>query len=302
MSEQPKDLLDRAGHLLTRIEGWFGKSEPINWKTTHAAAWSSRSRNVGFRSISTLDPIRLDDLLEIDRQRDSLVQNTAQFCARLPANNVLLWGARGTGKSSLIHAVFNEFVDQGLRLIEVDKRSLAEIGRLAEQLKDLPYRFVVVCDDLSFDANDSSFKELKSALEGTIFATVENVLLYITSNRRHIVTELVQENDAMQVQDLHGAESVEEKISLSDRFGLWLSFHPFDQDQYLRVVRHWLRFYATQCDIEVAFDKETTANALRWALNRGNRSGRTANHFSRAWVGSRALEGLAPSNQSDPLS
>ncbi|MXW52707.1 MAG: ATP-binding protein [Gammaproteobacteria bacterium] len=295
MEGKLSDLLGRAERVLERLERLFPQHNAVDWKTTIAATWIHRSRNTAFHAVTDLDPIRLDDLLEIDRQREAVVQNTAQFCAGLPANNVLLWGARGTGKSSLIHAVVNEFADKGLRLVEVDKRSLSDIALLAEGLQNKPFRFLVVCDDLSFDANDSGFKELKSSLEGTIFATVSNVLIYITSNRRHLVTELAKENQQLQEQDLHGAEAVEEKISLSDRFGLWLSFHPFDQDQYLRVVQHWLGFFSKQCDFSCVFDDEVRTNALRWALNRGTRSGRTANHFARAWISAKSLERLTQS-------
>lgn len=299
MEGKLSNLLGRAEQVLERLERLFPQHNTIDWKTTVAATWIHRSRNTAFHAVTDLDPIRLDDLLEIDRQRKAVVQNTAQFCAGLPANNVLLWGARGTGKSSLIHAVVNEFAEKGLRLVEVDKRSLSDIALLAEELQNQPFRFLVVCDDLSFDANDSGFKELKSSLEGTIFATVSNVLIYITSNRRHLVTELAKENQQLQEQDLHGAEAIEEKISLSDRFGLWLSFHPFDQDQYLRVVEHWLSFFSKQCDFSCSLDDEIRTNALRWALNRGTRSGRTANHFARAWIGAKSLERLAQSESSN---
>lgn len=299
MEGKLSDLLSKAEQVLERLERLFPQKNSIDWKSTVAATWSHHSRGSGFHAVSNLNPIQLGDLLEIDRQREAVVQNTAQFCAGLPANNVLLWGARGTGKSSLIHAVINEFSEKGLRLVEVDKRSLSDIALLAEELQNEPFRFIVVCDDLSFDANDTGFKELKSSLEGTIFATVSNVLIYITSNRRHLVTELAKENQQLQEQDLHGAEAIEEKISLSDRFGLWLSFHPFDQDQYLRVVDHWLGFFSEQCDFSCELDEEVRTNALRWALNRGTRSGRTANHFARAWIGAKSLERLAQSESSN---
>lgn len=291
MNERVVQILERVDKLLSRLQGMLPATAPIDWSATYAATWNNQYENSNFYAIKSLDTIRLDDLLEVDRQKAALIQNTAQFCAGLPANNVLLWGARGTGKSSLIHALLNSFADRGLRLVEVDKRSLSDIALLAEQLQNEPYRFVVVCDDLSFDATDTGYKELKSSLEGTIFATVENILVYITSNRRHLITELAKENQ--ELQELHASESVEEKISLSDRFGLWLAFHPFDQDQYLRVVDHWLAHYAEECDFACSFDDEVRTNALRWALKRGVRSGRTANHFARAWVGSKSLEQLS---------
>lgn len=291
MNERVVQILERVDKLLMRLQGMLPATAPVDWSATHAATWSSQYGSSNFHAIGNLDTIRLDDLLEVDRQKAALIQNTTQFCAGLPANNVLLWGARGTGKSSLIHALLNSFAERGLRLVEVDKRSLSDITILAEQLQNEPYRFVVVCDDLSFDATDTGYKELKSSLEGTIFATVENVLIYITSNRRHLITELAQENQ--ELQELHASESVEEKISLSDRFGLWLAFHPFDQDQYLRVVGHWITHYSEQCEFACSFDDEVRTNALRWALKRGVRSGRTANHFARAWVGSKSLEQLS---------
>lgn len=291
MSERLERILERADELLSRLERMLPTTETIDWSATYAATWSSKRGRSNFHPVGHIDTIQLDDLLEIDRQKDSLIQNTAQFCAGLPANNVLLWGARGTGKSSLIHALLNSFAERSLRLVEVDKRSLADIAILAEQLQQEPFRFIVVCDDLSFDATDTGYKELKSSLEGAIFATVENVLVYITSNRRHLISELAKENQ--ELQELHSSETVEEKISLSDRFGLWLSFHPFDQEQYLRVVQHWVKHYAEQCNFEHSFDDEVRTIALRWALNRGVRSGRTANHFARAWVGSKSLEILS---------
>ena len=292
MDQHVTKLLEQAERLLARLERILPRSVSIDWTITHAATWSSKTGQSVFHPVGHLDPIQVGDLLEIDRQRDALIQNTAQFCAGLPANNALLWGARGTGKSSLIHALLNKYVEKGLRLVEVDKRSLSDIAQLASELQKQPYRFIVVCDDLSFDASDSGYKELKSSLEGTVFATVENVLIYITSNRRHLITELVKENQNLQDQELHGDEAIEEKISLSDRFGLWLSFHPFDQDQYLRVVEHWLDFYSKSCNCEYKFDEEVRTRALRWALNRGVRSGRTANHFARAWIGGKSLERL----------
>ncbi len=172
----------------------------------------------------------------------SWFDNTQQFLAGLPANNALLWGARGTGKSSLIHALLNAFAGQGLRLVELHKEDLSDLGRIVAVLAEQPYRFIVFCDDLSFDADDVSYKSLKSALEGSIFTTTENVLIYATSNRRHLVPERMSDNLQTRVEDaeLHESEAVEEKISLSDRFGLWLSFYPFRQDAYLQVVALWV--------------------------------------------------------------
>ncbi|MYI77249.1 MAG: ATP-binding protein [Gammaproteobacteria bacterium] len=212
------------------------------------------------------------------------------FCRELPANNALLWGARGTGKSSLIHAILQEFGDRGLRLVEVEKNYLTEIGVLAEFLGTLPYKFVIFCDDLSFDAFDFSYKDLKSALEGSVVTATTNILLYVTSNLRHIIPEIQRNNQSSRKEDLHEAEAIEEKISLSDRFGLWLAFHPFDQEQYLRVVNHWVKKLANQYQLSLDMTEDMRKQALQWALNRGVRSGRTAAHFAQHWIGNKLLE------------
>jgi predicted AAA+ superfamily ATPase len=222
--------------------------------------------------------LQLDDLLCMDRQKAEVVRNTRQFVAGRPANNELLWGSRGTGKSSLIKAIFNAFADEGLRLIEVDKSDLLHLPQLLELLYGRPERFLLYCDDLSFEAGDASYKALKAVLEGTIAAPLENVLIYATSNRRHLMPELMAENlEARPVDgEIHQGEAVEEKISLSERFGLWLSFYPFSQDEYLAIVGHWLR----QLGVRDAADEDTRAAALRWATQRGSRSGRVARQFA----------------------
>ena len=290
MDLQAKRLLEKFEQLTDRLNGLLNVREPIDWEYTLAATWIKDSQGSTFQAVDEPNPIRLRDLLEIDRQKNALEQNTLQFCKGLPSNNALLWGARGTGKSSLIHSLLNEYSGLGLRLVEVDKRSLSDIAMLAQELKKLPYRFVVVCDDLSFDSSDTGYKELKSALEGTVFATVANLLVYVTSNRRHLTSEYEDENLDRFRRELHGEEAVEEKISLSDRFGLWLSFHPFDQDQYLKVARYWSDEFSREHDISLEWDEDVRKEALQWALNRGVRSGRTANHFAKSLVGKKLLE------------
>ncbi len=201
---------------------------------------------------------------------------------------MLLWGARGTGKSSLIHALLNEFAASGLRLVEVNKAELEHLAVIVTELSALPHQFIVFCDDLSFEIEDASYKQLKSALEGSVFKTARNVLIYATSNRRHLVPEYMSDNNQARMieGELHEAEVVEEKISLSDRFGLWLSFYPFKQDAYLLVVRHWVAKLAAEHSVELDLDDaELRAEALRWALARGVRNGRTAQYFARDWVG-----------------
>lgn len=282
-------LLDK---VLTQVLGLLPELETLDWETTPAAVWRMSSWHGRFVGHASLDEMALKDLLHIDKQKTALIENTEQFLAGLPANNALLWGARGTGKSSLVHAILKDYMGQGLRLVEVRKEDLCELANIVERLADVPYRFIVFCDDLSFEVNDPSYKELKSALEGSIFKTAANVLIYATSNRRHLVPEHMSDNQqARMVQgELHEGEAIEEKISLSDRFGLWLSFYPFKQDIYLDVVRHWVGRLAAQHRVELAVaDEEMRAAALRWALARGARNGRSAQYFARHWVGSQTL-------------
>lgn len=256
--------------------------------------WHHNGLTSGFVAHSELDQISLDDLLEIDYQKAAIERNTRQFLADVPSNNVLLWGARGTGKSSLIHALINAHAGEGLRLVEVGKTLLAGLPEIVRRLKDEPYRFVLFCDDLSFEADDPTYKVLKSALEGSMFRSSGNVLIYATSNRRHLLPEYMSDNDgaAFVEGELHQSEVVEEKISLSDRFGLWLSFYPFKQQAYLSVVHHWVTRLAEQHKLDLAWDAAADKAALRWALSRGVRSGRTAQHFARDYVGQQRLLSL----------
>jgi len=276
--------------LTRRLLHWLPQVDGVDWSTTQAAIWRPGPLGGGFRSTGQIGDIRLDDLLGIDRQKQSLTQNTAQFVSKLPANNALLWGARGTGKSSLVHALLNTYADEGLRLVEIDKQQLSDLPELLRFLVDQPYRFVLFCDDLSFEPSDASYKAIKSALDGSIFRTVDNVVIYATSNRRHLLPESMTDNQQAQMvgDELHPGEAVEEKISLSDRFGLWLSFYPFSQDAYLEVAEHWVQNIAAKhgpAKSSASWSDEARAEALRWALARGVRSGRTAQHFARDWVG-----------------
>lgn len=289
MNETLEKLVSSGHGLIQRVSVLLPASDPVDWSATYAAVWRSRDR---FVPLDDLDDIELDDLLEIDLQKERIETNTAQFIAGYPANNALLWGARGTGKSSLIHALLNRYRERGLRLIEVDKRALGDIARIVGELRREPYRFIVVCDDLSFERDDPSYKELKSALEGSIFRQSENVLIYATSNRRHLISEFMSDNLGARHQDgeLHEDEAVEEKISLSDRFGLWLSFHPFRQEEYLEVVRHWLDRLAEKHGLRFSWNNEVRKAALQWALGRGARNGRMAYYFARHWIGKSLLE------------
>jgi uncharacterized protein len=284
-------LIDDARELARRALAVLPAPAPVDWTDCPAAVWQSGSLGAGFVAHGAVDEIRMDDLLRIDDQKRQIDTNTRQFLAGLPANNVLLWGARGTGKSSLVHALLNRYHSDGLRLVEVSKDRLSALPRIVRQLREERFRFVLFCDDLSFEAEDASYKELKSALEGSVFKASTNVLIYATSNRRHLLPEYFSDNDNVVVRqgELHESEAVEEKISLSDRFGLWLSFYPFRQDAYLDVVEHWVRRLAGTHGLDLEWTDDVRAAALRWALARGVRSGRTAQHFARHWVGTTLL-------------
>ena len=282
-------IADRLDTLLDRVEHLLPPSPTtIDWADSSAARWVHDTRGGGLEPVPHTHPIRLDALQHIARQRDAAERNTRQFLAGLPANNILLSGARGTGKSSLIKALLNEYADEGLRLIEVEPQYLVELPRITAAVNGRPERFILFCDDLSFEADDPSYKALKAALDGSIAAPPENLLIYATSNRRHLLPEYFSENEQAKMVDgeIHPGEAVEEKISLSERFGLWLSFHPFDQQRYLDICAAWIDALAPG---EAAAEAQWRADALRFALERGSRSGRVAWQFARHWVGSRRV-------------
>ena len=281
------DLIGLANDVLKRLDTVLPRLTTPDWENVRAAVWSLGALGGELRAHAELDPIDLDDLMYIDRQKQRIEANTVQFVRGFPANNVLLWGARGTGKSSLIHGLLNRYADQGLRLIEMDKRALGSLPRIADLVRSEPYRFILVCDDLSFSADDASYKELKSVLEGSVFRSSANVLIYATSNRRHLLPEHMADNLAATREggELHESEAVEEKISLSDRFGVWLSFQPFKQDAYLDVVAHWLDRIGSRHGLRAMLTDSARREALQWALARGARNGRTAQYFARDWIG-----------------
>nr|WP_239481981.1 ATP-binding protein [Pseudomonas insulae] len=264
----------------------------IDWRECLAARWHREGHNGYLQPLQVSLDMRLDDLLGVDRQRDQLARNTRQFVDGLPANHALLWGARGTGKSSLVRALLAEHAGAGLRLIEIERDHLADLPRVVEQLAKLPQRFVLFCDDLSFEAGEGDYRVLKSVLDGSLERAPDNVLLYATSNRRHLVPEKQSDNENWQMVDgeLHPNEAVEDKIALSDRFGLWLSFYPFSQEHFLDVVRHWVGVLAAPTGLRWAWDEALEKEAIRWALGRGNRNGRCAYQFARYWVGLKLLE------------
>ena len=268
--------------------------EPVDWDRVTAGIWEEGRWHRGCVPYLGESEVILEDLLNIDDQKEMLLANTEQFINGLPSNNALLWGARGTGKSSLIHALLNRFHANGLRVLQVSKDDLSGLSRIMNELQPLPYKFILLCDDLSFEASDPSYKAIKSALDGSIVKSAENVMIYATSNRRHLLPEEMSDNlqAKMVGGQLHESDAVEEKISLSDRFGLWLSFYSFRQDDYLTVVHHWIKKLSDRHKISVSIDKELDKEAVRWALARGVRSGRTAHHFARHLVGKVKLSAL----------
>ena len=277
-----KDLVDRLDAVVARIERLVpAPARMPDWKAATAFRWRRHGRGAELQAVRHPHTIRFDDLKDIDEQKRRLRDNTAQFVAGRPANNVLLTGARGTGKSSLVKAALAEFATKGLRLIEVDKRDLVDLPDIVDLVGERKERFLIFCDDLSFEANDAGYVPLKVALDGSIAGSAENVLIYATSNRRHLMPEYMHENlETKHVgEEIHPGETTEEKISLSERFGLWLSFYPFDQEQYLDIADHWVRALGGKPD------EASRKAALLWALERGSRSGRVAWQFARDWVG-----------------
>lgn len=283
-------LLTRAERILQQLEAILPPAHPPapDWARATAFRWRRRNGRGYLEPVSTPHGIRLKDLQDIDEQKARVDQNTRQFLAARHANNVLLTGARGTGKSSLVKALLNTYARKGLRLIEVDKDYLMDLADIAELVRGRPERFILFCDDLSFEDAEPAYKALKSVLDGSVAAVPDNVLIYATSNRRHLMPEYHDENlQARHVNgEVHPGEAVEEKISLSERFGLWLSFYPFSQDEYLAVVHHWLKEFGLPREAI----GESRQEALQWALLRGSRSGRVAWQFARDYAGRRKDE------------
>lgn len=288
-------FLQRAEQVLGQVEALLPRLMPAaasapDWDSARAWRWRHGG---GLHPVRHLAPMAFSDLQHVSWQRQEIERNTRQFVARQPANNVLLTGARGTGKSSLIKACLQQFCEQGLRLIEVDKDDLIDLPDIVELLADRPERFIIFCDDLSFESGERGYKALKVVLDGSIATASDNVLVYATSNRRHLMPESHADNAGYSHDadgDLHPGETVEEKISLSERFGLWLTFYPFKQDEYLHIVAHWLQHFHCRDNVLDEGDSDSVrAEALRWALQRGSRSGRIAYQFAKDWAGKQAL-------------
>ncbi len=278
----------RALSILERLDRFVPTIDHPDLANGIAWRWRKQNSIGGLCRIDRFNPISLDDLHHIDHQKQELVRNTRQFLRGLPANNALLWGPRGTGKSSLVKALLNAYAGDGLKLIEVERHALVDLPDIVEALDGNQSKFVVFCDDLSFDEHDNSYRALKVVLDGSVLNTPDNIIIYATSNRRHLLPEHQADNlDARSLDgEIHQSEAVEERISLSERFGLWLSFHPFNQDSYLDIVNHWL----IDLGIDPGEDRGVRRAALQWAMLHGSRSGRSAYQFAKDWVGRTALD------------
>lgn len=288
------ELTQQLKQVLTSLQLLLPKpAEAIDWAVCHAANWRRHSFAGYLEQVESIELVSLNDLLGIEDQKQTVEENTRQFLAGYPANNILLWGTRGTGKSSLIRAILNEYAAEGLRIVQVEKSDLVHLPDIVDAIKRLPYRFIIFSDDVSFEPGESSYKMLKSALDGAVYALPDNVLIYVTSNRRHLLPEYENDNrGAMMVNnEIHHGEAVEEKISLSGRFGLWVGFHPFSQEQYVRVARQWAEKLCAKQGVELLWAKEAEDQAIQWSYMKGDSSGRIAYQFACRWVGNQLLNG-----------
>ena len=284
----PDNILLSLSHVLQQLQ----QSLPALKQETDFSAIAFKWQDQQLMAIQQPRKIDLDDLKGIEKQKEKIIQNTLQFLNGLPANDVLLTGSRGTGKSSIVRALLTEYANQGLRLIEIERDDLSELPEIQKIIQHRPEKFIVYCDDLAFNAEDENYRSLKSVLDGSLQSGSSNFIIYATSNRRHLLPEFMHENtpvtrvDVPQYTELHPQEAIEEKISLSDRFGMWLSFYPMDQNLYLEIVEHYLQ------KAEMELTAEARAEALRWCQARGQRSGRAAYQFSKHWIGSAQLKSL----------
>lgn len=262
-------------------------TKPVDWKVCYAANWRRHSFSGYLEPVKVTDTTTLDELLGVDEQKEVMLHNTRQFLAGLPANNALLWGSRGTGKSSLIKALLNKYAPKGLRVIQVEKEDLIYLSEIFAAVENEPYRFILLCDDLTFEVGELSYKMLKSALDGSVYSPPENVLIYVTSNRRHLLPEY--ETDHLGGKFVNGelqqSEALEEKVSLSDRFGLWVAFYAFSQDRYIDAVRLCIEREAKQQKADIPWSKELELGAIKWSHDKSKRCGRTAYQFAKNWVG-----------------
>lgn len=287
-------LLTRAEHLIEQLTALVPVAPAHTDWSALAWRWQHNKSRGYLESIAFPHLIQLDDLHNIDAQKSEIVRNTEQFVHGFPANNVLLTGARGTGKSSVVKALLSQFSSDGLRIVEVDKQDLVDLPQITQQLRNRSERFIVFCDDLSFESGDAGYKALKVVLDGSVAVTSDNILVYATSNRRHLMPEYMAENMETQhlVDEIRPGDTVEEKTSLSDRFGMWLSFYSFDQDEYLVIAAQWLRHFGID-----NFDAIISKAALDWSHTRGSRSGRAAYQFARDFAGRQKLAQSASINK-----
>lgn len=287
------ELIEQLRRVLSSVEQILPRPvAPIDWTQCLAANWRRHSFSGYLEPMHTPDDIDLDDLLGIDRQKQVVEDNTRQFLKGYPANNILLWGSRGTGKSSLVRALLNRYANSGLRIVQVDKDDLPSLPDIFSTIEGLPYRFILFCDDLSFESGEKSYKVLKSALDGSVYAAPANTLIYVTSNRRYLVPEYETDNLGAKLvnNEVHHGEGVEEKISLADRFGLWVAFHVFTQDQYLRVVRQCLDNLGRRHEIRLSWNTDLEKAAIAWSHEKSKRCGRTAFQYARRAVGQALLD------------
>ena len=293
LTRELADLIARAEGVLARVESLLPDVTPDpDWKHVTAARWRKRSGRGTLQAIAHPHAIKLDELVAVEDQKRVIDRNTRQFVAGFPANNVLLTGSRGTGKSSLVKAMLSKYAGKGLRLIEVDKADLVDLPDIGERVAQEPYRFVIFCDDLTFDAGEAGYKALKVMLDGSIAGAAANVVVYATSNRRHLLPEYFIENlETKHVgEEVHPGESVEEKISLPERFGLGISLSPLSQDDYLAAVAAWLAYFGVKPVSSAKEAEARTREALQWALQRGSRSGRAAWQFAKSYAGAHGIK------------
>lgn len=282
------DVVARLERVLSSVEMLLPRTvKPVDWSACYAANWRRHSFSGYLEPVRVTDTTSLSELLGVEKQIEVMEHNTRQFLAGLPANNALLWGSRGTGKSSIIKALLNEYAPKGLRVIQIEKEDLIYLSEIFSAVEDQPYRFILLCDDLTFEPGELSYKMLKSALDGSVYSPPENVLIYVTSNRRHLLPEYeTDQRGGMFVNgELQQSEVMDEKISLSDRFGLWVAFYAFSQDRYLDAVRLAVSREARERDVDIPLTKELEQEAIKWSHDKSKRCGRTAYQFSKNYVG-----------------
>ncbi len=290
------EVVAQLERVLSSVEMLLPKAvKPIDWSRCHAANWRRHSFSGFLEPVKVTDTTTLEELLGVEEQKEIMVNNTRQFLSGLPANNALLWGSRGTGKSSLVKALLNAFAPKGLRVIQVEKEDLVYLSEIFSAVENEPYRFILLCDDLTFEVGELSYKMLKSALDGSVYSAPENVLIYVTSNRRHLLPEYESDHIGGKFVkgELQQSEAMEEKVSLSDRFGLWIAFHVFTQDRYLDAVRLCIERFARQLKVDIPWSKELEQEAIKWTHEKSKRCGRTAFQFAKNWVGRYLLPKMA---------